>query len=115
MAMRYRRAGKTDLVLSEIGFGTAAPSGLMTIDAPDQQYEVAKRAVELGVNYFDTAPDYGDGIGELTTGRVLKRLGIRPVITTKIEIREDDQGDIAGHIERSLNASLERLGVDYVD
>lgn len=113
--MRYRRAGKTDLMLSEVGFGTAAPSGLMTVELPDAQYDVTKRALELGINYFDCAPDYGDGIGELTTGQVLKRLGVRPIITTKVEIRESDLPDIAGHIERSLDASLERLGVDYVD
>lgn len=113
--MRYRALGNTGLQISEIAFGTAAPSGLMTIEPNDEQFKVMKRAVELGINYFDTAPDYGDGISEINTGRILRELGIRPIITTKVEVRADNLHDIGGHIERSLEQSLQRLGVDYVD
>ena len=113
--MRYRTLGDTGLKISEIGFGTAGTSGLMTIESPDEQFKVVKRAVELGINYFDTAPDYGDTLAEVNTGRILRELGIRPIITTKVEIRAENLNDIAGHIERSLDQSLIRLGVDYVD
>src|SRR5207245_5703707 len=67
-------------------------------------------AVELGINYFDNAPDYGNGVAEENLGRVLKELKLRPVITSKVEVRHTDLGDIAGHVVRSTEESLERLG-----
>jgi Predicted oxidoreductases (related to aryl-alcohol dehydrogenases) len=73
------------------------------------------RAIELGINYFDESPDYGDGVSETNLGRVIRELGIRPIINTKVEIRAENLDDIAGHVERSVDASLKRLGVDWVD
>jgi L-glyceraldehyde 3-phosphate reductase len=81
----------------------------------EQQRDAIRRAIELGVNYFDEAPDYGDGLSESNLGRVLKELGVRPYITTKVEVRNENLDDIAGHVIRSLDQSLERLGVEYVD
>ena len=82
---------------------------------PQQQREAIQKAIELGINYFDEAPDYGDGVSETNLGRALKDLGVRPYITTKVEVRVDNLDDIAGHIVRSADQSLDRLGVDYVD
>ena len=76
---------------------------------------MVERAVELGINYFDNAPDYGNGVAEENLGRVLKELKLRPVITSKVEVRHENLVDIAGHVVRSTEESLERLGVDYVD
>jgi aryl-alcohol dehydrogenase-like predicted oxidoreductase len=73
------------------------------------------RAVELGINYFDNAPDYGNGLAEQNLGRVLQELKVRPIITSKVEVRHPDLGDIAGHVVRSTEESLKRLGVDYLD
>jgi L-glyceraldehyde 3-phosphate reductase len=81
----------------------------------DEQLRTVARALELGINYFDEAPDYGDGVSESNLGRLLKELGAKPIITTKVEIRASDLDDIAGHIERSVDASLRRLGLDQVD
>jgi L-glyceraldehyde 3-phosphate reductase len=69
----------------------------------------------LGINYFDNAPDYGNGVAEENLGRVLKELRLRPVITSKVEVRQADLSDIAGHVVRSTEESLQRLGVDYLD
>ncbi|MDA1035370.1 MAG: aldo/keto reductase [Chloroflexi bacterium] len=113
--MEYREVGNTGVRVSEIGFGGGGNAGLMVKGSPEQQRDAIERAIELGINYFDQAPDYGDGVSESNLGRVLKELGVRPYITTKIEVRESDLGDIAGHVERSLDQSLSRLGVDYVD
>jgi L-glyceraldehyde 3-phosphate reductase len=114
--MRYRSIGSTGLLISEIGFGTGGNAGLMTQGAYEDQRACVVRAIELGINYFDTSPDYGEGsTGEVNLGRVLRDLGVRPVITTKVEVRAEDLGDIAGHVERSVDQSLQRLGVDYVD
>ncbi len=114
--MKYRMMGATGLLLSEVGFGTAATSGLMTQGRYEDQRDCVARAIELGINYFDTAPDYGEGSsGEIALGRILRELGVRPVITTKVEVRQENLGNIAEHIQRSLDESLDRLGVDYVD
>src|SRR5207245_10260545 len=82
----------------------------MVRGSPAEQRRVVARAVELGINYFDNAPDYGNGVAEENLGRVLKELKLRPVITSKVEVRHTDLGDIAGHVVRSTEESLERLG-----
>ena len=113
--MEYRQVGNTELRVSEIGFGCGGNAGLMVRGSPEEQRRVVTRAIELGINYFDNAPDYGNGVAEENLGRVLKELKLRPVITSKVEVRHTDLGDIAGHVVRSTEESLQRLGVDYVD
>ena len=113
--MNYREVGNTGVWVSEIGFGGGGNAGLMVRGTHEQQREAVVRALELGVNYFDQAPDYGGGVSESNLGRLLKELGVRPYVTTKVEVRADHLDDIAGHVTRSLDASLTRLGVDYVD
>lgn len=113
--MKYREVGRTGLRISEIGFGCGGNAGLMIKASPEEQRQTIARAIELGINYFDNSPDYGDGVAETNLGRVLKELGVRPFITSKVEIRAHDLGDIAGHVERSTEESLQRLGVDYLD
>ena len=113
--MNYREIGGTGVRVSEIGFGCGGNAGLMVKGTPEQQREAISRALELGINYFDQAPDYGDGVSETNLGRVLKELGSRPYITTKVEVRADNLSDIAGHIVNSVDQSLKRLGMVYVD
>ena len=113
--MNYREVGNAGVRVSDIGFGCGGNAGLMVKGTPEQQREAIQKALELGINYFDEAPDYGDGVSETNLGRVLKELGARPYITTKVEVRADNLGDIAGHIVHSVDQSLERLGVEYVD
>jgi L-glyceraldehyde 3-phosphate reductase len=113
--MKYRTVGTTGLSISEIGFGTGGTAGLMINGSHEEQLRAIERAIELGINYFDESPDYGDGVSESNLGRILAELGVRPVITTKVEVRNENLDDIAGHVERSVDASLKRLGVDYVD
>jgi L-glyceraldehyde 3-phosphate reductase len=55
------------------------------------------------------------GLAEVSIGRLMREFTVRPIITTKVEIMPDQLGDIAGAVERSLDASLKRLGVDWVD
>jgi len=113
--VEYRQVGNTELRVSEIGFGCGGNAGLMVRGSPAEQRRVVERAIELGINYFDNAPDYGNGVAEENLGRVLKELKLRPVITSKVEVRHTDLGDIAGHVVRSTEESLQRLGVDYLD
>ncbi len=113
--MIYREIGVTDVRVSEIGFGCGGNAGLMVKGTPEQQMEAISRALELGINYFDQAPDYGDGISETNLGRALKELGAQPYITSKVEVRAENLSDIADHIVRSVDESLKRLGIDHLD
>ena len=113
--MQYRTLGNTGVSVSEIAFGTGGNAGLMIQGTFEEQVQAAAHAIELGINYFDESPDYGSGVSESNLGKVLKELGVRPLINTKVEVRSEDLDDIAGHVERSVEASLERLGVDCVD
>lgn len=113
--MRYRSVGNTDIVISEIGFGCGGNAGLMVRGEMHEQIRVIERALALGVNYFDNAPDYGAGKAEENLGRALREINVRPVINSKVEIRAADLGDIAGHVVRSAEESLRRLGIERLD
>jgi L-glyceraldehyde 3-phosphate reductase len=113
--VRYRRIGTTDVSLSEIGFGCGGNAGLMVRGTAAQQERAVGCAIDLGITYFDCAPDYGDGVAEESLGRALKALKARPLVNSKVEVRASDLGDIAGHVVRSVEASLKRLGIDCLD
>jgi len=113
--MKYRRVGSSDLTVSEIAFGCGGNAGLMVRGEAAEQTRAISRALELGITYFDNSPDYGNGKAETNLGRALKELKTRPLLNSKVEIRATDLGDIAGHVVRSTEASLQRLGVDYLD
>jgi len=113
--MKTRRIGTTDLVVSQIGFGCGGNAGLMVRGTVAEQERVIGRALDIGITYFDNAPDYGDGLAEENLGRSLQALGTRPVINTKVEIRAENLGDIADHIVHSVEDSLKRLRIDAVD
>jgi aryl-alcohol dehydrogenase-like predicted oxidoreductase len=98
------------LVVAEIGFGCGPTAGLIAAGEGAAQRAAVKRALELGIDYFDTAPLYGAGASELTLGAVLRELGASPQIATKVELSAADLGDIRGAIMRSVESSLERLG-----
>jgi aryl-alcohol dehydrogenase-like predicted oxidoreductase len=113
--VHYRRVPDTTLSLSEISFGCGGNAGLMVRGNHADQQRIVARALELGINYFDTAPDYGDGAAETNLGRALRALGERPVINSKVEIRSGNLADIAGHVVASCDSSLKRLGIDHLD
>ena len=113
--MKTRRIGATDLAVSQIGFGCGGNAGLMVRGTAAEQESVIGRAMESGISYFDSAPDYGDGLSEENLGRTLQVLKARPIINTKVEIRAENLNDIANHVVRSVEDSLRRLRVDAVD
>ncbi len=117
--MQYRRLGKTGLQVSEIAFGTGDNAGLMMNAEAAERERTLAQALEAGMNFFDTSPDYGKGVAETNLGEGLKRLGSsrtsEVLISTKIEIMPGDLDDIPGRISRSLDASLKRLQRDHVE
>jgi aryl-alcohol dehydrogenase-like predicted oxidoreductase len=113
--MEMRTLGRTGLKVSLLGFGCGAVGGLMVKGNHADQERAVARAVELGINYFDTAAFYGDGESERNLGRVLAALRPSVVVGTKFRILPAERGRIGAAIETSLAASLKRLGREQVD
>jgi aryl-alcohol dehydrogenase-like predicted oxidoreductase len=112
--MQMRTFGRTGMRLSVLGFGCGAVGGLMVRGDPADQRRAIARAIDAGVNYFDTAVLYGDGASEKNLGRVLHEL--KPadaVVGTKV--RAPPGASIADAVTTSLHGSLVRLGLDRVD
>jgi aryl-alcohol dehydrogenase-like predicted oxidoreductase len=116
MAMEMRVYGRTGMRLSVLGFGCGAVGGLMVRgDQRDQERAVA-RALAVGVNYFDTAVQYGDGESEKNLGRVLQNLKpANAVVGTKVRLPSAEFGRIAATVTKSLDGSLARLRREQVD
>lgn len=109
--MEYRALGRTGLRVSALGFGCGNVGGLMVRGTPADQERAVARAIELGVNYFDTAPSYGDGRSEENLARSARSV----LVGTKFRLDGDPPADAAAAITRSLEASLARLGMERVD
>src|SRR5882672_6717629 len=113
--MEYRLLGRSDISVSVIGFGCGGNARLMTGEDETLRLSTLRRALEAGINYFDTAPVYGDGRSERNLGRDLRSLGANPVISTKVVLQTTDLGDPSSAVIRSVEQSLTRLGVDHID
>jgi L-galactose dehydrogenase/L-glyceraldehyde 3-phosphate reductase len=114
--MQMRPFGRTGMQLSVLGFGCGAVGGLMVRGAPADQERAIARALDAGVNYFDTAWQYGEGESEKNLGRILQTLKpANAVVGTKVRLHPEDFGRIADAITQSLDASLKRLRLDRVD
>ena len=114
--METRAFGRTGLKTSILGFGCGAVGGLMVRGAPGDQERTVAEALDAGINYFDTAPLYGNGQSETNLGRILKALKPAGVIVgTKVRLRPQDLADVRAAVAASLDASLARLGMDRVD
>lgn len=113
--MEMRTFGRTGLQLSILGFGCGAVGGLMVRGAPADQERAVARALDVGVNYFDTAVQYGNGESEKNLGRVLAKLKPNVVVGTKVRIPSAEFNQIAATVTQSLEASLQRMGREQVD
>lgn len=124
--MRYVKLGNSELSVSRVclgcmGFGDAA-SGQhsWTLDEPSSR-AIIRRALDLGVNFFDTAAGYQNGTSEEYVGRAIRDFAKRDevVVATKFLPRTADEivAGVSGnqHVERMLDASLHHLGLDHVD
>lgn len=114
--MNYRPLGQTGLQVSTLGFGCGAIGGLLVRgDYPAMRQTVA-RAIELGVNYFDTASLYGNGQSEVNLGAVLRELGADVLVGTKARLtRPEELTQIEQTIIQSVEGSLRRLGREVID
>jgi aryl-alcohol dehydrogenase-like predicted oxidoreductase len=113
--MEYRELGKTGLRVSVLGFGCGSVGGLMIRGEPTDRVHAVARAIAAGVNYFDTAPLYGEGHSERNLGQVLNELGAEVYVGTKVRLTLADRADLRGAIARAVEANLQRLRRDAVE
>lgn len=117
--MEYRNLGPTGLKVSFFSFGNMTAS--MSTETESWNYEIVDKCIRAGVNYFDSAEMYGDGVAETVLGRNLKQGGWDRddlVISLKLMCR----GNLAGiqglsskHIRQGVRNSLSRMQLDYAD
>jgi aryl-alcohol dehydrogenase-like predicted oxidoreductase len=126
--MEYKTLGNTGLLVSNLCLGTMTFSGSggiwKSIGSVDQKGadELIKASIQAGINFFDTADVYSDGVSEKTLGQSLKNLNIARkdvVLATKVYGRvgpgRNDVGASRGHIMDAVEASLSRLQTDHID
>jgi L-galactose dehydrogenase/L-glyceraldehyde 3-phosphate reductase len=113
--MDYRQLGRTGLRVSTLGFGCGNVGGLLVRGTPAERERAVARGIELGINYFDTASIYGDGLSEQHLGQALRALRADVLVGTKVRLAPADLADIPAAIVRSTEASLRRLGLPRVD
>lgn len=116
--MKYRNLGQSGLRVSEIGLGSWLTYGTAT--ERQTAVECIHRAYDLGINFFDTANAYNRGQAELLVGEALRSYPRESyVLATKVYFPmgegPNDSGLSRKHIIEQCEASLKRLGVDYVD
>jgi aryl-alcohol dehydrogenase-like predicted oxidoreductase len=114
--METRIYGRSGLRLSILGFGCGAVGGLMVRGSAADQDKAIGLALDAGINYFDTAVQYGNGVSETNLGRVMaerKPAGI--AVGTKVRVPSANFGAIAKAISDSMDGSLQRLRMDHVD
>lgn len=117
--MDYRALGRTGVMVSELclgcmNFGQPTPE--------EESFDIIDRAIDAGINFFDTANVYSRGGSETVVGKALKRNGKRHriVLATKVHGRMDEEdilsaGNNRRHIIEQCDASLKRLQTDYID
>ncbi len=124
--MHYRRLGKTGLNVSEIGYGAWGIGKFMWIGASDEESLAAlDRAVDLGLNFIDTALGYGQGHSERLVGEIVRSRSEQIYVATKIPPKNlkwpapagihPDEAFTAAHLVECTEQSLRNLGMDTVD
>lgn len=124
--MRYRKLGRTNLEISEIGYGAWGIGQEQWLGGTDEEAIVAlRRAIELGLNFIDTALAYGDGHSERLVGRIVREAGKTIYVATKVPPKNQLWPAKPGvgiekvfpydYVVTSTEHSLRNLGLDVID
>lgn len=116
--MKYRTLGSTNIKVSEIGFGAWQLGNTIDwVGIPESEAEaIVNKAIELGINFFDTAPNYAGGKSETLLGKALEGKREDVVICTKFGHFADNTRNFDPNLlQRSIENSLKKLKTDYLD
>lgn len=119
--MRKRKLGRNGLEVSAMGLGCMGMSQSYGARDDDESLATINRALELGINFLDTADIYGKGLNEEFVGRAIAGRRDQVVVATKFGFVWDDNGKQTGvdgsprHVHEACEASLGRLGVEVID
>ncbi len=119
--MKKRNLGSSDLKVSQLGLGCMAMSEFYGPSDQKECVEVLHRALELGINFFDTADAYGSGRNEELLRQAFESSSEEIVVATKFGIVRDSDGGISGrngkpeYVKEACDASLKRLGKETID
>ena len=122
--MEYRTLGKSDLNVSAIGYGAWGIGGkpFWSTEGEDSSISSIEKAIDLGINFFDTAPVYGFGYSEELLGKALQAKRKDVIIATKCglrwkkeKIKSIEKSSTKESILEEIDLSLRRLGTDYID
>jgi aryl-alcohol dehydrogenase-like predicted oxidoreductase len=119
--MRYKLLGRTGLEVSVLSLGTMTFGGWRVIGdlGQPEANELVAQALDAGINFFDTADAYGGGQSERLLGAALSDRRQDIILATKARLKLGDGPNTGGlsrwHIMRAVEASLKRLGTDYLD
>ncbi len=119
--MKYHNLGHSNLEISVIGLGCMGMSEFYGSAQEVESVATLHRAIELGVNFFDTADMYGPWTNETLVGKAIADRRDKVVVATKFGVMRNEQGEYLGlngqpdYVRSACDASLKRLGLDYID
>ncbi len=113
--MEYAVLGRTGLRVSRAGFGGGGIGQVWGPTTEEESVRAVHRALNLGINFFDVAPAYGNGRAEEVLGLALQGHREEAIVATKVRLRAEEMDDVAGAVTRSVDGSLRRLRMDAVD
>jgi aryl-alcohol dehydrogenase-like predicted oxidoreductase len=119
--MKYHNLGHSNLEISVIGLGCMGMSEFYGSAHEAESIGTLHRAIELGVNFFDTADIYGPWTNEMLVGKAISDRRDKVVLATKFGVMRNEKHEFIGingqpeYVRSACDASLKRLGVDYID
>ena len=119
--MDYKKLGNSDLKISPIGLGCMGMSEFYGVGDDKESVKVIHRAVELGINFLDTADMYGVGKNEVLVGKAIKSIREKIILATKFGNVRGSDGSFLGvngkpeYVKKCCEDSLKRLDIDIID